>query len=190
MTLGCARTARRDNNYDWYQACAKEFLDQLRIELSLQRLQFTALDELTRESFDDLRKGSARNVSFGIVTDSDGQELVLYYRRTSSVGRARFDQTEAVPSIAFAVPNRRYSLSPYRRARRADLHGLSETWVQPDRPVKVFVDDREGVASVQGTAAACKVADDIKQAFTARFIAPEKYFGSARWLPKIHGGPG
>lgn len=181
---------RGDNYFDWYQACANEFLDQLRLELSLQRLQFNALDQLTRESFDDLREGSPRNVMIGIVADSDGQELVLFYRRPSSVGRARFDRTEAVPTIAFAVPNRRYSLSPYRRAGRADLQGLSEVWVQPDRPIRVFVDDRSGVADLPVTEAASRVVDGIAEAFAARFAAPVEYFGSVRWLPKIHGGPG
>jgi Fic family protein len=181
---------RGDDYFEWYANCLRDFHQVLREELALAGLQLELLDELTREVFDDLRRGRRQTVLTAIVRDEEGQEMAIYHRRPSNPARARSTPEEVVPGIAFAVPNRRWSLEPYRRTRRTDLDGLSDFWIQPDRPVAVFVDDRRGVARMSTRDGASIVSDRVRAAFGRRFEIPADYVGSSRWLPNINGGPG
>jgi len=97
---------------------------------------------------------------------------------------------ELVPSLAFALPNQSYRLSAYRRTPIGDLEGLSELWVQPDRPTRVFLNDATGARALFVNEAASVVADRLRAGFVRHFKTPDNYFGSARWLPRIHCGPG
>ncbi|MGY4768967.1 Fic family protein [Kribbella sp. CWNU-51] len=181
---------RGDNYFDWYRNCLGDFMTRLRSELELAGLQLRMLDELSQDVFDDLRHGRQFNILSALVTDDLGQEVVLYHRHPSNPSRTRFAKDDVVPTIAFALPNARWNLEPYRRTSRADLDGLSDLWVQPDRPVRVFVDDKFGVSSLTVPEAASRVADRLRLGFSRRFATPKNSFGSARWLPRIHGGPG
>lgn len=179
---------RGDTFYEWYSRCLTEFIGSLLVEFSLQRLEYTPLDHLTKEAFENLRNGGREAVYLGVVTNSSGQEVLLYFRRPSQ-SAARTDP-ETVPEIAFAVPNAMWSLSPYRRIARADLDGLSSVRVVPDIPIGAFVDGANGVRRVAVKDAASTVADELSKAMRRGFEVPNRYFGSARWMPKLNGGPG
>ncbi|MGC4944366.1 Fic family protein [Kribbella sp. DT2] len=183
--------ANRGGSYfDWYRNSLSDFMDRLSSELELSGLRLTALDELSQEVFAGLRRGQSQNVLTALVRDGDGQELVLYQRPPSAAARNRFKADERVPSVAFALPNEQWKLEPYRRTKRADLEGLVEFWVQPDRPTRIFIDDEKGVGPSTVAAGASRLADQIRRGFARRFETPRNYFPSTRWLPKIHGGPG
>jgi hypothetical protein len=190
---------RGDNYFEWYCNCMTEFMSRFQAELDLVGLRLWSLDHLTADVFAQLRGGLHENVTGGrhenviafvVVDDRRKQEIALYYRRPSSVALQRIDGKELVPSLAFALPNQPWQLYPYRPASRADLEGLSEFWVQPDRPTKVFLSDAGGLRTLSVNQAASVVADRLRSGFARQFRTPEAYFGSARWLPKIHGGPG
>jgi len=187
---------RGDNYFAWYQDCVTDFMTRLQGELSLYGLNLEPLDALTPEVFDQMRKSAPNlardgtSVLTALVRDQTGQEIALYQRVPPLEARNRFRPDERVPGIAFALPNDPFSLSPYRRTTRADLEGLSEIWVQPDRTVQVYVDDAGGVTAFGVAGAAARVAGRLRVAFARRFRTPSNYFGSARWLPKINGGPG
>lgn len=181
---------RGDNYFDWYANCLADFLDVLRKELALEGLELQLLDELSRDVFEDLRRGRRQNVLTAMVRDRNGQEAAIYHRRPSPSASGWIGNDERVPGIAFAVPNRRWSLEPFRRTRTAELDGLSDIWIQPDRPPGVYVDDR-GKVSRKGTReAASLVATRLRSGFAKKFEVPEGYVKSALWLPKLHGGPG
>lgn len=182
---------RGDNYFEWYRNCMTEFMGRFRAELDLLGLRLWPLDEMTADVFAQLRRGHRQNVIASVVVDdAQRQEIALYHTVPTSAARQRFQPDELVPSIAFALPNQPWQLRPYRRTSRADLEGLSELWVQPDRPTKVFLSDASGVRVLPVNEAASVVADRLRAGFARHFQTPDNYFGSARWLPKIHGGPG
>jgi Fic family protein len=184
-------TRRGDNYFEWYRNCMTEFMNRFRAELDLLGLRLWPLDEMTSDVFAQLRQGRRQNVIASVVVnDARKQEMALYYRVPSEQARQRFQLDELVPSLAFALPNQPYQLSTYRRTSRADLEGLSELWVQPDKPTRVFLSDASGLRVLGVNEAASVVADRLSAGFTRHFKTPDNYFGSARWLPKIHGGPG
>jgi fido (protein-threonine AMPylation protein) len=182
---------RGDNYFDWYRNCMTEFMTRFEAELDLLGLRLWPLDEMTVDVFAQLRQGRRQNVIASVVVDdARKQEIALYHRVPSPFARQRFEADELVPSIAFALPNRPYQLSAYRRTSRADLEGLSELWIQPDKPTKVFLSDASGLRVLGVSEAASLLADRLRAGFSRHFKTPDNYFGSARWLPKIHGGPG
>ncbi|GAA3560735.1 Fic family protein [Kribbella ginsengisoli] len=182
--------ARRGSSYfDWYRNSLSDFMSRLSSELELFGLRLTLLDELSQEVFADLRGGQRQTVMTALITDGDGQDLVLYQRPPSTAARNRFSADERVPTVAFALPNEQWKLEPYRRTKRADLDGLADFWVQPDQPTSVFIDGR-AVRSHSVADGASLLAEQIRRGFARRFELPPRYFDSARWLPKIHGGPG
>lgn len=182
---------RGDNYFDWYRNCTAEFMTRFRAELDLVGLRLWDLDEMTPDVFASLRRGRSHNVIASVVVDDERkQEMALYYRRPSQQARQQLQEDELVPSLAFALPNQPYRLSAYRRTSRADLEGLSELWIQPDKPTRVFLSDAAGVRILGVNEAASVVADRLRAGFARHFQTPDNYFGSARWLPKIHGGPG
>lgn len=183
---------RGDNYFDWYRNCMAEFITRFQAELELVGLRLWSLDEMTADVFAGLRKGARREnvIASVIVDDARKQEIALYYRRPSSLAQQRIGRDELVPSLAFALPNQPWQLHPYRRTSRADLEGLSEIWVQPDRPTQVFLSDAGRLRALPVNQAASEVADRLRAGFARHFKAPDNYFGSSRWLPKIHGGPG
>lgn len=137
------------------------------------------------------RQGQRQNVMAAVVVDDEmKQEVVLYHRIPSTLARQRISRDELVPSLAFALPNPQWRLNPYRRASRADLEGLSDLWVQPDQPLRVFVRDTSGLRTLSVNEAASDVADRPRAGFARKFQTPDNYFGSSRWLPKVHGWPG
>ncbi|WP_344109763.1 hypothetical protein [Kribbella alba] len=153
---------RGDNYFEWYRNCLRDFMDRLRSELKLSGLHLTMLDELSQDVFDQLREGYQFNVRSAVIADDLGQEIMLYHRHPSTASRNRFAKDDIVPTIAFALPNRRWNLDPYRRASRFDLEGLSDLWIQPDRPVRVYVDDKTGVSACTVTDAASRLADRLR----------------------------
>ena len=182
---------RGDSFFDWYQNCMHDFLSRLQSELSLSGLQWIQLDELTREVFVELQRGGRQNVMAGLVTDKRrGYEIALYYRTPHPDARSRYKRSELVPALALALPNERYRMNPYRRASRQALGGLGEFWVQPDGPVKVFVDDLLGLRSFSVNSGASFVVERLSQAFVGMPTDQQPRFMSAAWLPKINGGPG
>lgn len=181
---------RGDHYFDWYLDCWSDFQQRFELELNLVGLQLSRLDRMTADVFSELRRGGGQTVLSSVVQHTDSQEIAIYHRRPTATARARFERDEAVPTIAFALPNNRWSLSPYRRTRRADLEGLVEFWIEPDRPTRVILDDYDGHRSLSVDAAASEIADRLLAGFRRRFTAPDNYFGSARWLPKVNGGPG
>jgi hypothetical protein len=182
---------RGDKYFEWYRNSTTEFMNRLGMELDLLGLRLWPLDEMTADVFAQLRRGRCQDVIASVVVDdARKQEIALYHRIPAAQARERFQPDEVVPSIAFALPNQPWQLNPYRRTSRADLEGLSELWVQPDRPTKVFLSDTSGIRVLSVNEAASVVADRLHAGFARHFRTPDNYFGSARWLPKIHGGPG
>ncbi|MFS0885455.1 Fic family protein [Aeromicrobium sp. 179-A 4D2 NHS] len=182
---------RGDNYFDWYVNCASEFYNRFASELELVGLRVWSLDELTSDVFQQIRTGRRQNVIASVVVDDRRkQEIALYYRQPSAAARLAVQRDELVPALAFALPNQPWQLNPYRRTSRADLDGLSEIWTQPDRPTKVFMSDADGLRSLGVNEAAAAVAERLRAGFARHFRTPDNYFGSARWLPKINGGPG
>lgn len=182
---------RGDTFFDFYQACFDEFMDRLRIELELRNLRLWPLDQMSQDVFSGLVRGAGQTVLASVIVDDERrQEVALYHHQTGQAARQRVEADERVPTVGFALPNRRWQLSPYRRTTRADLDGLVEFWVQPGAPIRVFVNDSHGVRALSVADAAAEVATHLRAGFTRHFQAPDDYFGSARWLPKVNGGPG
>jgi fido (protein-threonine AMPylation protein) len=183
---------RGDNYFDWYRNCIAEFMDRFRIELELVGLRLWPLDEMTREMFSGLRHGMRHQsvLAAVVVDDQRRQELALYHRSPSHQMRLHTSEDQTVPMIAFARPNDRYALSAYRRTTRAELEGLSAFWVQPDRPTRVCVSEMSGVRALGVNDAASEIANRLRASFSEHFTRPDDYYGSARWLPKLNGGPG
>jgi hypothetical protein len=182
---------RGDNYFDWYRSCVDEFMTRFRTELELLDLRLWPLDEMTPEVFANLRAGRSQTVLASVVVDDvRKQEMALYHRRPALSARNRFGAEELVPSIAFALPNQPWQLSPYARTSRADLEGLSEFWIQPDRPTTVFLNDAAGTRTLSVDAAASQIADRLRSGFARNWRTTDTYFGSARWLPRLNGGPG
>jgi hypothetical protein len=137
-------------------------------------LRLWSLDEMTSDVFAQLRRGNRQIVIAAVVVDDERkQEIALYYRPPSDLARQRFKSDERVPALAFALPNARYRLSSYRRTSRAELEGLSELWVQPDRPTKVFLSDADGLRALSVNEAASVVADCLRAGFVRRFTTPD-----------------
>lgn len=138
---------RRGSNYfDWYWgATYPEFFSRLREELTTLNLQVRVQDQMTREVFDDLRQievsigREQRNVTAAIVTNVYGRELAMYLHSPSFEARSRISKDEMVPSISFAVPNPDWGLGLHRRLHPSEIGGLSNLWVQPDNPTRVYV---------------------------------------------------
>jgi Fic family protein len=189
---------RGDSYFDWYCACVGDFLQRLGTELALSNLTLHPIDQVTREVFNQLRRdviGYTRHpaVLMAIVTDGSGQELALYQTQTAtppSRTLQRSEDEEAVPAIRFALRNPAYNLSPWRRAKPTEVNGLQRVWVQPDRPVRLFVDDIAGRSQQPIAIGAPQLADRIRRSFSARFIVPREYHGSTRWMSRVNGGPG
>jgi len=189
---------RGDSYFDWYCACVSDFLQRLGTELALSNLTLHPIDQATREVFNQLRRDSIGYnrypaVLMAIVTDDDSQELALYQTETATPPTRtlrRPEDDDAVPSIRFALRNPSYSLSPWRRAKATEVNGLQQVWVQPDRPVKLFVDDLRGRSQRPIATGAPQLADRIRRAFSDRFIVPREFHGSTRWMSRVNGGPG
>ncbi|MFC6341823.1 Fic family protein [Nocardioides hankookensis] len=189
---------RGDSYFEWYRSCVRDFLERLGTELALSNLTLHPIDEVTREVFNQLRRDAARDagspaVLMAIVTDDNGQELALYQTRTAtppSRTLQRPEDEEAVPAIRFALRNAPYSLSPWRRARATEVHGLQRVWVQPDRPVRLFIDGLEGQTQQSVMTGVPELADRIARAFAGEFMVPREYHGSSRWMSRVNGGPG
>lgn len=189
---------RGDSYFDWYCACVHDFLQRLGTELELGDLTLHPIDQLTRDVFNQLRRDAIGYrqypaVLIAVVTDDDGQELGIYQTQTATPPSRtvrRSEDQEAVPAIRFALRNPAYSLSPWRRAKASEVGGLERVWVQPDRPVKLFVDDQSGRRQQPLAIGTSHLADQIRRAFEARFIVPREYHGSTRWMSRVNGGPG
>lgn len=157
---------RGDNFFDWYRNCMTEFMNRFRAELDLRGLRLWPLDEMTSDVFAQLRQWRRQNVMAAVVVDDEReQEIALYHRVPSTHARGSINADELVPSIAFALPNEPWRLNPYRRASRAELEGLSELWVQPDRPTQVILSDAAGLRVLSVNEAASVVADRLHSGF-------------------------
>lgn len=183
--------ARRGEDYfDWYAACMKSFLSDLRGQLAVVGLKMTQLDRLTREVFESMRSGRRGDVLAAVISDGTGQELVIYYTAPSRENGARYRPDERVPSLEIGLPASPWSLNPYRRARPSEVQALSEFWVQPERRTVVHVRDAFGTRRFSQQMATVGLAEYIQRSFARRFAIPTGFVTSERWLPKIAGGPG
>ena len=187
---------RGDSYYDWYSTCLSDFLTRLTVELNVHGLEFTLLDSLTSEVFDDIRRPdysqltTDQHVVVGVVTNVYGRELAVYLRRPSTSALNLATKAELVPGTAFAVPNPRYNIDAYRRTRVSELDGLVGMWVQPERPIDCYVEGQWGVQRMGVADAAVKVARHISRGYKVGFDDSGERFGTARWTSRIHGGPG
>jgi Fic family protein len=188
---------RGDSSFDWYSACMDQFFQDLSVDLGLFGLRLVRIDDVTHEEFEFLRRHTgptqSHNVLAAVIADDSGQELALYQTRAAvTLSGLKSDPVgdDAVPSIAFALRVAAYQLYPWRRARLDEVFGLKRVWVEPDRPVRLCVEDGLRVQRFRMSDGVPTLADRIRKSFAAGFRAPQGIHRSTQWMSRVNGGPG